>query len=282
MTPADHTAVVIPAETDRWIRQLYPWPRNTVEDAIAYARLRAWTGFGVVLDAAGSPLARPDARDPAGMHACTFLLETVNATVARRWIADVAGDGAVGAWNQVLAYDAGSPHARHVAGDIAMHLGDYPCLDDQDFSQREYDAAIEHLRDEYHIPEALMRDVIRCLLDETGGLCQDCQPWNVDRIMTALRYRRCVDCDRDDPWITTTQQHPLHYSCADTYADAWRPVGEEGCDCMWLVIDSSRHIGAVVSRDDLDEARRTCERCTPRTPEARAERGEKGAARDRH
>lgn len=221
MTSSEHHPFVVPADTERWIRQLVPWSGHTVQDAAEYARSRDWAGLGVVLDAAGSPLSLGDADNLLGQHSCLDLLETVNAETAQRRIAAVAGDHSVGLWAGVLSYDASMPRAQQVAEEIAMLLGEYACLDEATFSQRQHDAAVARLGRDYQVPALLIPEVIR-RLQEGGGLCEECHAWDVDRIMAELRYRRCADCVLDNPWISTTQQRPLHAVCADPGAASSR------------------------------------------------------------
>jgi hypothetical protein len=212
----------------RWIHHLR---LGTTGDAAAFVRTRGWTGFGF-----------------GAAH---------------------TGEDGVANWFGVLAYDAGAPEAAQAAFVIAAALQAYPCLDIDDLRQREYDAAADRLQRRHRIPADLVPDVIRRLRDR-GGLCPNCTTWAIDTIMTEFGHCRCADwtCEAASRWIRTTTLRPLHLGCADTYARSFasRGNGPAVCDCMQAVIHTQLRSDTIVTLDELDRARESCEVCGLRSP----------------
>lgn len=214
------------------------------------ARDNDWSGFGFVLGSDGDPLPIPG--DYLTGHQCAHLADVSNGHAAVRLMEDAA-PGKAAEWNGLLAYDYGDSAAREAADRIGAALAGYPLLDDEDLSERESENAARVLVDCYDVPEEIAADVVSALCDDGQTLCTDCHGWDIDPIMSELGYRQCAECDK---WLESACDEPLHYDCAEYYA-------EDDCECVSVMVDGYRHGNHTVTMSDVRETLRGCEHCYP-------------------
>ncbi|MGW7531754.1 hypothetical protein [Amycolatopsis sp. NPDC054798] len=214
------------------------------------ARDNDWSGFGFVLGSGGDPLPIPG--DYLTGHQCAHLADVSNGQAAMR-LMEEAAPGKAAEWNGLLAYDYGDSAACEAAERIGAALAGYPLLDDEDLSERESENAARVLVDSYDVPEDVAADVVSALSDDGQGLCTDCHGWDIDHVMSNLGYRECAECDK---WLATTFDEPLHYDCAEYYA-------EDDCECISVMVDGYRHGNHTVTMSDVRETLRGCEHCYP-------------------
>lgn len=243
----DEIKVQLSDDAVRWFGQNY---RYTEWDADDFARDHDWSGFDFVAGSDGEPLVVPG--EYVSGHLCSHLLEASNAEAAAR-IMEEAAPGKASEFHGVLAYDYADEAAREAAERIGAFLAGYPVLNDEDFDQRERDAAISALTDCYDVPEEIAGDVAAALSEDGQSLCTDCSSWDLETIRENLGYRECAECDG---WIKTSHDEPLHYECAEVYE-------EPECECISLLVDTHRHNGVVTTWADVRETLRGCEHCYP-------------------
>lgn len=241
----DEIKIQLSDDAVQWFGQNY---RYTVWDADDFARDHDWSGFDFVPGSDGVPLVVPG--EYVFGHLCSHLLEASNAEAAAA-IMEEAAPGKVSEFHGVLAYDYADGAAREAAERIGAFLAGYPVLNDEDFDQRERDAAVAALIDCYDVPDEIAGDVAAALSDDGQALCTDCGSWDLDRIREHLGYRECAECDG---WIKTSHDQPLHYECAEFYE-------ETDCECVSLLVDTHRHNGVVTTWADVRETLRGCEHC---------------------
>ncbi|RKT86412.1 hypothetical protein SAMN05421805_10653 [Saccharopolyspora antimicrobica] len=241
----DEIKVQLSDDAVRWFEQNY---RYTEWDADEFARDQGWSGFDFVVGSDGEPLVVPG--EYVFGHLCSHLLDASNAEAAATIMGEAA-PGKASEFHGVLAYDYADEAAREATERIGASLAGYPVLNDEDFDQREREAAISTLTDCCDVPAEIAGDVAAALSDDGQSLCTDCSIWDLGRIMDRLGYRECAECDG---WIKTSHDEPLHYDCAKAHE-------EPDCECVSRLIDTHRHNEVVTTWADVRETLRGCEYC---------------------
>lgn len=252
--------ILVSEDARKWLDQNY---RYSVYDAEEFAEDQDWGGFAFILTGDGGPLPIPSTYVTG--HECSQLLDESNAAQAQQLLAAAAiplkdVEGVFAEFAGCLAYDYANERVRIVADTIGNRLCDYPVLNDEDFGERESEAAIRHLREAYGMSEELAGELLTKLHDMGHGdaevFCGSCGTIraheDVPAAMSAIGYHKCADCDE---WLKTDIEKPLCYDCAPLRR--WF----DDCDCIANLVNSAKKFDCIVAVWEINATQLACEHC---------------------
>lgn len=238
-------------ETDRALKD-FPYDAKHY-DAAQFVSENGWTGFGLVMNPGGYvPYVELD--NYVTGNYCGHALDTSNCEAIGAILAELIPgadphDGTASSqWSHGIAYDYGNPKIRKAVEEIEASLSDYPSLNDDRFSEIEYENALEVLVKCYDIPEEIAPDIMRALHAAGHGDCFDCESIDVDQALTDAGYRRCDECEKTV--IHTTQDDALCRGCASAETD------HENCECISVYVENTPQ--EFFTREELAQAESDC------------------------
>lgn len=226
-------------ETLRYLRQTCAYMVGP-ETAVEFAEQQEWGGFGLVMDASG-----PVPADPSEGYGpfSTYALEKTNWDAIREALNEVSeqGQGYEWAeWEGSIAYDYSNNALREVVENIETSLAGYPLLDDEAFSEMEYENALEYLEENLELPDILDASDVLSKIHELG-YGDDPDDWSdaVERALDELGWRECAECSTV---LNTLLKDALCRECAESY----EPVCEG--ECTSVVVESTYVYGFMTGR----------------------------------
>ncbi len=246
-------------DTRKWLDENY---RYDLDEAEAFAEDRYWQGFAFVMTGDGGPFSMSD--EYVSGHECEHFRQVSNAEEAQKILTEATGQyldswAVFDEFAGCLAYDYANDRAREAAEGIRNRLADYPLLNDEDYGEREREAAIRSLAEQHKLENDVAEELLIQLhsmnYGDTELFCGNCGTIrahdDVPDAMASIGYHKCVDCDE---WLKTDLEKPLCYDCARSYRS-------RDCGCVAEWVDHAERIGRIVDRATVKSWRMSCGQC---------------------